>query len=828
MRAIYRNLKVAVRHLLKSPGFTLTAVLMLALGIGATTAIFSIVDGVLLRPLPFPHSDRLMVLSDVLQSAGGGGDFGVTAPDIRNYMRDTHGFSSLGAYQLTGFEFSGSGEPTMLSAARMTGGVFPALSVQPLLGRVFTQQEDSDHAAVTVLSYSFWQKRFHGEADILGRKILLDRNPYIVIGVMPRIFEFPLNPGRLNNSQLWVPMSFTPMELSTLSEANWQYNMVGRLKPGVTPAQAQADAALVAEATMRSYPGFMAGIRIRPDVHSLHEDAIGDARPLVRTLFLAVLVVLLIACANLAGLLLVRALRRRREVAVRLALGAPARVLLRQVVLESLVLSVTGGLLGLALAAVVLRAGLHLLPDTLPLMSRIGLNLPVAGFAMALSVLTGLLCGLAPAFASMRTNMNDTLKEGGRTGTKGGAHARVRSALVVLEIAVALVLLVASGLLLRSFEKMRQVSLGFQPDHTVVAAYALPAKQYTSQASVDQFNQELLRRLDRLPGVRNAALTSLLPASGQQSGSGFVAQGYTPPKGQAMELGTVVMVQGDYLHAMGIPLLRGRQFTQDDRPGSPLVVIVNKQLAERNWPGHNPIGKQFRIGTPNIDTPWATVVGEVGDVKDGSPALPANQQYFIPSDKMKGMAGNLASALGIVGNSGYVVLRTSIPPQLMENALRATVRAIDPQLPLTQMQTMQEAVSTIEAPRTFYTTLISAFAGIALLLAMLGIYSVIAFSVALRAQEMAIRLALGSQRAGIVRLVLYSGAKLAALGCAIGLVAAAASGQLLHTFLFGVSALDPAVLVLSAVCVLGLSVAASLLPARKAATADPLQVLRSE
>ena len=828
MQAIYCDLKVAVRHLLKSPGFTLTAVLMLALGIGATTAIFSIVDGVLLRALPFPHSERLMVLADVVQSVGGGGDSGVTEEDIRNYTRDTHSFSSLGAYQGASYESSVGGAPSMLNGTRMTSGVFSALGVQPLLGRVFTQQEDTGHAAVAVLSYSLWQSRFHGEADILGKKILLDRNPYIVIGVMPRSFEFPLNPGTLNASRLWVPLSLTPTELSTLSEANWQYNMVGRLKPGVTPAQAQADAALVADATMRSYPGFMSNIRMHPDVHSLHEDAIGDARPLVHTLFLAVLVVLLIACANLAGLLLVRALRRRREIAVRLALGAPARVLLRQAVLESLVLSAAGGLLGLAFAALALRVGMTLLPDTLPLMSQIGLDLPVAGFALALAVLTGLLCGLAPAFASMRTNMNDTLKEGGRTGTKGGGHARVRSALVVMEIAVALVLLMASGLLLRSFEKMRQVSLGFQPDHTVVAAYALPTKQYTSQASVDQFNRELLRRVQELPGVKSAGLTSFLPASGAQSGSSFVAQGYTPPKGQAMDLGTMVMVEGDYFHAMGIPLLRGRLFTPDDRAGSQLVVIVNKQLADQTWPGQDPIGRQFRIGTPNIDTPWATVVGEVSNVKDGSPALPADQQYFLPIEGTPGMAGKLASAFGVVGNSGYIALRTSLPPQWMENTLRTTVHSIDPQLPLTQMQTMEQAVSSIEAPRTFYTTLISVFAAIALLLAVLGIYSVIAFSVALRAQEMAIRLALGSQRAGIVRLVLYSGAKLACAGCVIGLAAAAATGQLLHTFLFGVNALDPAVLGLSAVCVLGLAVAASLLPARKAATADPLQVLRAE
>ena len=480
------------------------------------------------------------------------------------------------------------------------------------------------------------------------------------------------------------------------------------------------------------------------------------------------------------------------------------------------------------LAAVGLHVGLHWLPDTLPLMSAIGLSWPVAGFALVLAVVTGLLCGLAPAFASMRTNMNDTLKEGGRTGTKGGAHARVRSALVVTEIAVALVLLTASGLLLRSFEKMRQVDLGYQPDHTLAAAYSLPHQQYSTQAAVDAFNWELLRRVQALPGVSSAGLTDFLPASGSNRNQAFVAQGFVLPKGVSVELGTGITVQGDYLRTMRVPLLRGRLLTEDDQQSKRLVVLVNRKLAEQSWAGQDPIGKQFRIGTPGLKTPWATVVGEVADVTENSPTMPVKQQFYVPVDQKTQLEGELAPPGDVNGDGGYIVLRTSTPPLQMVNALRAAVRAIDPQLPLVQMQTMEQAVATTEGERTFYTALISAFAAVALLLAVLGIYSVIAFSVALRAQEMAIRLALGSQRGGIVRLVLVSGAKLAALGCAIGLVAAAASGQLLQTFLFGVNAIDPAVLVISAVCVLGLAVVASLLPARKAATADPLQVLRSE
>ena len=828
--SLIRDLKIAVRHLLKSPGFVATAVLMLALGIGATTAIFSIVEGVLLRPLPFPHPDRLMVLADIIQGAdvGGNGEAGVTVPDIRNYTRDTHSFSSLGGYQQTGYELSGLDVPASVNATRMTSGVFPALGVAPLMGRVFTQQEDEQHQLVAVLSYSTWQSRFHGDAGILGKKILLDRKPYVVIGVMPRDFEFPLVAGHLNQSELWTPFSFTEQELATSSAANWSYQMVGRLKDGVTREQAVSDAGGVAAETVRNYPAFMAGFSIKPVVRPLQEETVEQARPLVRTLFLAVFVVLLIACANLAGLLLVRAIRRRREVAVRLALGARAATLLRQAILESLVLSVAGGLVGLALAGIALKVGLKLLPETLPRVDEISLDWPVVGFALALAVLTGIVCGLAPAFAAIRTSVNDTLKEGGRTGTSGGGHARLRSALVVAEIAVALVLLAASGLLLRSFEKMREVNLGYQPDHTLVAAYSLPREHYSTQAAVDGFDRELLRRLQALPGVTKAGVTEFLPASGSNANSAFVAEGYVPPKPGSIDLATPSGVQGDYFEAMKIPLLRGRLFTQADQEGGQLVVIVNQTLAEKSWPGQDPIGKRLRIGTDTMKTPWATVVGEVADVKEGSPDLPSKQQYYTPAGQEIAMAGELAPPGTLGANGGFIALRTKTPPEQMENILRATVRAIDAQLPLTQVQTMEHAISESEAPRRFNTALISTFAGTAILLAVLGIYSVIAFTVALRIQEIAIRMALGSQRVGIVGLVLASGLKLAVIGCVLGLVGAMAASRLMGSFLFGVSAMDPLVLTLASFLVLLLAVAACFLPARRAASVDPMQALRAE
>lgn len=830
MQILLLDLKYAVRLLLKSPGFAITGILMLAFGIGATTAIYSVVEAILLRPLPFPDSDSLMVLGDRIAGVNVTSDSvaGVTVPDIKAYTRLTHSFTSLGGYQFSGYELSGVGEPAQVNASRLTGGIFPALGVQPMLGRVFTQQEDDQSQQVVVLSYATWLNRFHGDDHVLGTKILLDRKPYIVIGVMPRSFEFPLVPGQINRSELWVPMSFQPQELTPVSAANWSYQMVGRLKPGVSPQQAQSDAEVVAQEIMRNFPAMIANLRISAAVRPLQEETIQQSRPLLRTLFFAVAVVLLIACVNLAGLMLVRAIRHQREMAVRLALGAHAAALLRQAILESLVLSVTGGLLGLAMAAVALRVGHAFLPESLPRLNEISLNWNVVGFAMVLAVVTGLLCGLAPAFAALRTNVNAHLKEGGRTGSVGAGHARLRSALVVIEIAVALVLLTASGLLLRSFEKMRSVDLGFRPDHITTASYSLPQKQYTVQPQIDSFNRELLDRLGRLPAVVSVGTTTTMPTLGGYGSQTFVVEGYTPPKGADLNLATVSEVNGNFFPAMGIPLVRGRFFTPDDRAGKQLVLIVNQKLAQHYWPGQDPIGKHLRVGTPAMQTPWMTVVGMVADVKLSSPDERSREQYYTPVDQAHEDIGSLAPPDDTNGTYGFIVLRSTLPPQQMEKAMREAVRAIDPLLPLTQMQTMEQAVSNSEAPRRFNTVLISSFAFAAVLLAILGIYSVIAFSVASRVQEMAIRMALGSQRSAIIGLVLKSGARLAVIGCVLGILGAVAASGLLRTLLFGVSRFDSLVLSLAALGVLILSIAASALPALRASSVDPIKALRGE
>jgi putative ABC transport system permease protein len=829
MESIIQELRYALRQLRKSPGFTLTAVLTLAFGIGATTAIFSIVEGVLLRPLPFSDQARLVTLGDILEGVhyGGGDAPGVTAPGVRTYIRDTRAFSSLGGYQASTYEFSGLGDPAQINAARLTASMFPVLGVSPLMGRTFTQQEDAGSQLVAVLSYQTWRSRFHGDAYILGRKILLDRKPYEIIGVMPREFEFPLVPGQLNRSELWVPMSFTQAELIQ-GAGSWSYYMVGRLKPGVSPAQAQQDAASAAREIMRNFPPALSSRRIHPAVQPLDETTVAQARPLVRTLFLAVTVVLFIACANLAGLLLVRVIRRRREISVRLALGASAAAILRQSLVEALLLSISGGLLGLALAAIALRVGVSFLPETLPRVSSIGLDWQVVAFALGLAVFTGLFCGLIPALAAARTGLNEALKEGGRTGTAGGGHARLRSALVVAELAVALVMLTAAGLLLRSFEQMRSVGLGFHADHTLTAAYSLPRQQYSSQTAIDDFNLTMRTKLEQLPGAQAVGVTSMLPAADVEFLGTFTPEGYIAPKGAGLNLAWIPQVMGDYFQAQGIPIVRGRDFTPADRDGAPLVVIINRTLAEHYWPGQDPIGKRLHRGPAEANLPWVTVVGEIGDVKQLAADVATGEQFYIPFSQTKAGAGQFAPPGFLTGNAGSIVLRGQLPPEQMADSLRAVVHSIDPQLPLTQVESMDRVVGEGQAPRRFNTALISAFAGAAALLAVLGIYSVITFSAALRSHEMAIRLALGSPRSSVMRLILVSGAKLGAAGCAIGTIAAVFATRLLRSFLFQVDSLDPVILVLAAVSILLLALAASVIPARRAASIEPVQALRME
>jgi predicted permease len=823
MHALAQDIRFAFRQLRKVLGFTLTVILTLALGIGATTSIFSLIEGILLRPLPFRDPDRLVLLGDHLQS---GPNTPVTAREIGTYSEASSAFSSLGGYIGASYELSGGPTPVEISAARFTAGVFPTLGVQPLLGRVFTPQEEDGHQPLAVISYALWLNRYHRDPQVLGSSIVLDRRSYSIIGVMPRIFEFPLTAGHLDQAQLWVPMSFTPEELSDDHAGFWGYQMVARLKDGVTLTQAASDADRVAKQIMRSFSPSMAAIHIRGDVTLLREYAVSEVRPLLRTLFFAVGIVLLLACVNVAGLLLVRAIRRRREYAVRLALGARSAVIMRQSVLEGLLLSFAGGLLGLGFAAAAIRAALYLLPDSMPRVESISLDAAVAAFALLLALLTGVLCSLAPAFAALRTDPMENLKEGVRTATGASSHTWLRSALVVTEIAIALVLLTVSGAFLRSFQKMRAVDPGFRPDHVLVAGYELPLQQYSTRASIEEFNREVVDRLSSKPGVIAAGITTNLPAMGSFAESTYTIEG-EPANNWKLKFAPFAITYGDYFRAMLIPLLNGRYFSDGDRSNSLPVVIINQSMAKHCWPGQRAIGKRMHVGNPQKGLPWATVVGVVADTKGGSRDEPTMDQWYMPAQQPATLFGSEPSGKLTDPVSAYITLRSALPPEQMVQTLRSTVADVDPLLALQQVQPMTDAISNVEAPRRFNTDLVTAFALGALLLAVTGIYAVVAFSVSLRSHEIAIRMALGAQSAGIARLVLTLGAKLALVGCALGVLGSLAVSRLVSSFLFQVSATDPLIYLAGVGVMVLMALVASALPATRAASTEPIDALRS-
>jgi putative ABC transport system permease protein len=603
---------------------------------------------------------------------------------------------------------------------------------------------------------------------------------------------------------------------------------IGRLKPGVSAQQAIADAEPVAQQIIRTVPPAMGAIRFHPRVFPLQDLTVEHARPLVHLLFWAVAAVLFIACVNLAGLLLVRVIRHRREIAVRIALGASGAAVMRRSVIEALALSAAGGFFGLTLADVALQAGIRFLPESLPRISAITLDWRVLAMAIGLTMLTGLVCGLIPALTAARISVNEALKEAGRSGTEAAGHARLRSTLVVAEVAVAFVLLIGAGLLIRSFDRLRSVDLGFHADHTLTASYALPEQQYSTQAAVDAFNAALLARLEQIPGAQYVGTTSGLPAAGGNNWQAFVPEGYVAPKGASMIKAWPATVMGDYFSAAGIPLLRGRTFSETDRPGAPLAVIVNRTLAERYWPGQDPIGKRLHLGLPVTDLPWMTVVGEVGDVKQTAADAETQSQIYWRVNQSRDLHSPNETPGYVDGRFGSIVLRSQLPPERMIDSLRAVVRSIDPQLPLMHIESMEQVVSEGQASRRFNTVLVSCFALAAVLLAVLGIYSVVAFSAALRTHKLAIRLALGAQRTGVLRLVLAWGAKIGLAGCVLGGVSAVFATRLLRSLLFNVNPLDPVVLVLVAVAIFLLALAASIVPARRAASIQPMQALRME
>ena len=818
MYGLANDLRLTYRRFRKNPGFTVAIVLTLALGIGATTAIFSLVEGVLLRPLPFKDPDHLVVLGEHL---GGRPGMSVRAIEIATYTKSTQTFSSLGGYIAASFELSGKQRPEEIDAARLSSAAFATLGVQPVLGRVFNADDESARQPFAVISYSLWTNRFHRDPNVIGTSLVLDRRPYQVIGVMPRNFEFPLSLGTLSGTQVWVPLSLTADELSDQNSGFFGYQMIARLKDGVSVQQGAQDADRVAHQIMSELPPTMSAIKLQGDVQLLRETVIADSRPILRTLFMAAIIALLVACVNVSGLLLVRAIRERREFAVRVAIGASSSRIIRESVVEGMLLSVVAGVLGLAFAAIAVRVALHYLPDSLPRVSSISIDPLVAAFALLVAVATGVLCSLAPAFAALRTNLIATLKEGAQAG--GTSHTWLRSALVVSEVAIALVLLTVSGMFLRSLQKMLAVNPGFRSDHALVAQYQLPLQQYPTDTSVSTFNRAVVDQLSSKPGVSAVAISNAVAVSTAYPLSSYTIEGVSVDQWK-LKFAAFTMVYGNYFDAMGIPLIDGRTFNVHDDANAPLVVVVSQSMARDCWPGQSPIGKRMHIGNPRKGYPWETVVGVVADTKIPRDA-PGNEQWYLPMEQPITGTKTLENLSG--PTSGYITMRSALDPEHMIQTLRSTIAEIDPLLALQDVRPLDAAISEFEAPRHFNTSLITAFAGGALLLAITGIYAVMAFSVSQRSREIAIRMTLGAQRANIAQMVLLSGGKLALIGCALGVAGSLAVSKLVDSFLFGVSATDPFAYSAAVLIMLLLALLASALPALRAASADPIKPLRS-
>jgi putative ABC transport system permease protein len=813
-----------LRQLRKAPGFAITAVLTLAVGIGGVTAVFSVVEAVLLRPLPFRDSQRLVSLHESAEQDTH--ELRMGAPDVLMFERESKAFSGVGGFIASGYELTGAGAPFKARAERVTASLFPVLGVEPMLGRAFTQQEDDNSLPVAIISYALWKERFHADPQALGATIDLDRRPYTIVGVMPREFEFPLDAGRLSHRDLWVPMSFTATEKGSEGN-NFDYSAVARLKPGATTGQAQQDVDRVIAEILAKYPG--SGVKLHASFLPLREEVVRNARPLLRVLLGAVALILLIACVNLANLLLGRAAGRRREFGVRLALGAARRTMFRQLLTESLALSSMGGMGGLALAVVLVHAAATRLPDSLPRLSGIRVSWPLLIAAILLTTATGLICGLAPALASIRGDVLDSLRDGGHGSGYGLGQSRLRSGMVVVEVGLAMILLVASGLLLRSFAKMLEVDPGFEPAHVLAASLALPAHDYPTQQKVDDFLGELQRRLEMNPGVKSVGFASNIPLVGQRSGRLIAPEGYAKSPGEGWLIVSNYLTMGNYFDATRIPLLRGRYFTAaDDQLGAPLVTVISESLAKRYFAGKDPVGMHIKVGPSFASAmPSMTVVGVVGDIKQGARDVATVPQMYEPLAQAAGDLGPYGGMIGVAGDMNIVV-RAAGDPAAIESDLNKTVRQLDPLLAVCDVSAMDKIVAATESSRRFNTAIVTSFAGVALLLSLLGIYGVLAYSVTERTREIAIRMALGATRENVLLRTLRYAFSLTAIGAVLGLTASAGLTRLLATLLYGVKPLDGGVMAGAIFLLFSCTTIAGWLPARRAASVEPMEALRTD
>ncbi len=772
-------------------------------------------NAVLLRPLAFRDPERLVTIEHLYPSLGGL-KAPVSAPGFRDYQARTHAFESMAVETNWAANLTEVGEPVRIQGARVTGRYFGTLGVPALVGRGLLPGEDSaGHEHVVVLAYGLWQRLFGGERNVVGRSVSLNGERYEVVGVMPREFRDVFNRA----VELWTPIVFPPDELSDNQRTHERLNLVARLRLGVPLEQAAAEVHTLGEQLKRDYPDSYS-----PDwsllTTPLARRTTGPVRPALLVLLGAVGFVLLIACANVANLLLARAAARSKEIAVRTALGASRERLVRQLLTESLLLALAGGVLGLALAFWGVRSVAALNPGNLPRADEIGVDAPVMLFTLAVSLLTGLLFGLVPALHASSVDLHGMLKEGGRgsAGDRGGQG--LRRILVVAEVALALTLLTGAGLLVKSFARLEGVDPGFDPDHVLTFNLALPPARYPSDTQQIAFFDQVLPALAGLPGVRSAGSTSVVPFGGNWTTSSFEVEGYQQPKDQAGPWGDMRIVSPGFFHALRIPLRRGRAFTEQDRIGGRLVAVVDEELARRYWPGADPIGKRITYGSPPgvADTSareWIEVVGVVGHTKHEGLDAENRVQVYLPYAQ-RGMPFLTA------------VLRTTGDPSQYVAAGRRAVQAIDPDLPIANPRTMDELIAQSVGQRRLSMLLLSVFSGIALVLASIGIYGLMSYSVAQRSRELGVRIALGAGRSDVLRLVLRQGMRLAGMGIAVGVGAAFALTRVIASQLYGVTATDPTTF-LAVAALLGLTaLAANLVPALRATRVDPAVILRDE
>lgn len=833
MNSLLQDLRFGLRMLIKNPVFTLVAVVTLALGIGANTAIFSVVDAVLLRPLPYPEANRLVFLWSTMNSQGVP-IAGSALPDYYAWRDQNRVFDGLAGFYNGDFNLSSPGSaPELIQGAYITSNLFQVLKISPSLGRLFASEEEQfGKHHVVLLSYGLWQRRFAGNREIVGRDIKLGGEDYTVAGVMPRGLPFFDN---LPEVELWTPISFAPND-NMATRNNHFVNLVGRLKPGVTAEQAQSDVSTIAKSMEEQLPGNKGlGALIVP----MQEQLAGDSRKALLVLLGAVGFVLLVACVNVANLLLARASVRAKELAIRASLGASRARIMRQVIIECLPLGLIGGLLGTLLAVWGIDLLSSFLPASLPRGNAINVNNRVLLFTFGLALLTIFIFGLLPALQAARADVRDSLNEGGRSGIGSRKQGRMRRLLVIAEVALALVLLVASGLMVRSFIKLRQVDLGFTAHNVLTLRVPLPEAKYPTPKTADDprdpaglaFYEQVLQRVRSLPGVESATAATLLPlGAGQGWGKFLTVEGHPADSIDKVPLVRFALASPDYFRTLGIALRQGRSFATEDKSNSQPVAIINETLARRFFPNENPVGKTIWMGPPEnllppeVITlvnrfPRRLIVGVVSDVKGGSLNQPTPSLVYAPltQHRREGWSNNLMLAV-----------QTSMTPETLTSAIREQVRGLDPDQPVTSVRTMDQLLSRTLSEAKFSLLLFGLFAALALVLAAIGIYGVMATAVTQRTHEIGLRMALGAQKRDVLRLVIGQGMTLVLIGVAAGLASAVALTRLMSTLLFGVSATDPMTLALITLLLGAVALLACYLPARRATKVDPMVALRYE